>query len=303
MKTKPAKRARKESSSKLLQLDPEIWAIILEFVTDLYWDSLRRTSKFFAKKVESAKESTEIEQSKRNLFIPPYPRHVYFAMENNYRIKYIRWALENGADVNYNGITHIVEKGRLDILKVIYTKQQPKSYSVRIGEVAALNGHLNFIEWLNENNCVISKKLAKRAATGGHLQIIQLLEKLTNIGQHRRVEYVKCAVMKGHIHILEWVRIQNKGEVFRDDNAYWSRFAVSYGQLEVLKWFYQHGYTINTYAASLAIDINRLDILKWVIEVTEMPISQDMVERAAIFNRPKEMMDYFAEQGFTPSKI
>ncbi|ALX27660.1 hypothetical protein GMAR_ORF286 [Golden Marseillevirus] len=133
---------------------------------------------------------------------------------------YVRYAAENGQVCVFEWM---LEKGKKDF------------WDVQLSNEAAEHGHLSLLEWAEKRNFLsLYRSIMCSAAFGGHVNIMQwLLER----GLQLTDEVFLCAVWKGQIHALEWLKAKNC-PTYGDVCSY----AFRHRNDKSLRWLIQQGF-------------------------------------------------------------
>jgi hypothetical protein len=121
--------------------------------------------------------------------------------------------------------------GRID--EIVYREAQGQKRSMIDADIAAANGNLDTLIWLDQSHVLLDESVANKAAENGHLYVLQWLETkriLPNgIG-------VNQAAGKGRLDVLQWLALRN---IFPDESGYYE--AKRAGHSNVLRWLRSKG--------------------------------------------------------------
>ena len=147
------------------------------------------------------------------------------------------------------GHLHIVQYGFL-------TSRRVQSSGINMLAGAAQEGHLNVVKWLHEKGYRYDSAI-EYAAGFGHLPVVKYLHENTNTNNN---SFILCApAQRGRIEVIEY--LCSVGHV---PNSTVYQFAVSWNQLNVLKWFHQHGFTLSGDLRDHAASKGYVEITAWL---------------------------------------
>eukprot|EP00873_Tetraselmis_striata_P028182 jgi/Tetstr1/448446/TSEL_035714.t1 len=98
---------------------------------------------------------------------PSAPLDVLNTAAREGRLKYVRWAHEQGSPLNTLTCKAAAEGGHLEVLKWLHEQGCP--WDELTCKAAAEGGHLDVLKWLHEQDCPLNTLTCKAAAEGGHL--------------------------------------------------------------------------------------------------------------------------------------
>ncbi len=136
-----------------------------------------------------------------------------------------------------------------------------KSNNCHLGNVsrwAALNGHLDVLEWASNNNCKFDAITCSNAAKNGHLECLKSLRSIDC-----EWSYLTCAraAGNGHLDVLQWAH-----ENGCDWNILTTVYAARDGQLKCLKYAHENGCEWNAWTCINAAHSGHFDCLKYARE-------------------------------------
>jgi hypothetical protein len=140
----------------------------------------------------------------------------------------------------------LIEKGNLDILKIILSK---KSYCVlpqNLLELAANKGHLHILEYvLNDHSKRFFTTWRLRNCT---LQFVPDTWNCQSLAEYTPTKIFEAAVDGGQIGILEWLKQQKC-----DFSGIICAIAAKYKNVKMLKWALEQGYELTSKVCEHAI--------------------------------------------------
>lgn len=170
-------------------------------------------------------------------------------------------------------VSKVADKyNQLSVIKWLFSKGckfglNPWNIAITI-DVAAAQGHLDIIIWLNENivlpngNDVHSAATIKgvnSAAENGHLQVVKWL--YANYSICCTINGINGAARNGHLHILEWLH-QNKSTGWTINAM---DIAAGSGHLDVVKWLHRNRTEgCSQRAMHWAARSGHLSVVKWL---------------------------------------
>lgn len=256
-----------DSPSILLNLDDEIWSLILEFVTNLYYNSLHRTSKKFKGLVIAKSQESRFKNGRKVL------SHCkcYLTEEINPRLEYVQWALDNDACVSSYGLSRVGRDGLADIATLFFKKGIGfNDYEQHLLCVpAAKNGDLEFLKSFHTHKGKILLIVEIRAIEEGHLHIIKWINE--NLGTTLGIfDIISIASQAGKIPICEWAM-----ELWKDradhEYVFLIKNALDYEQIDFVKWFLKQYPSVErcNYVIQWCIQNENFDIFDWIMQLIE----------------------------------
>ncbi len=172
-------------------------------------------------------------------------------LQNNYGWPKYCWdAVDRTCDA-------IASTGRLDILKWALDKGCPWDY--RCASTCASCGHMEMFRWildLNRESFDINvDSLCSNAASGGHLQLLQLAREH---GCPWDENTFHCAARSGNFQLMKWARING---CRWDSNT--CTAAARLGQLEILQWAHEENCPWDAKTCAVAAEGAHLHVLEW----------------------------------------
>jgi len=121
------------------------------------------------------------------------------------------------------------------------------AWDMELYNQAAFHGHLQFIKFMKSGGCpTVNTNIPHNAAYGGHVEIIQWAEQN---GLHCTPETFRSAAAGGHIEILGWLR--DKG---CPQDAEAPVYAAYWGNLSVIEWLIENGCPMDTSRTATAAE-------------------------------------------------
>lgn len=145
------------------------------------------------------------------------------------------------------------EHGLIEIIKYCYDNNYDHNKKGLCG-IAAKHGQLETLKWLYEHSYAWTCTTINNAAQFGHLEVLKYAYEHGCPLDHS----YRYAVAYGQIHILDYLFEQDCKWHSNEDYV-----AAQNGELEALKWLYNHGYPINKYACYDAVRFN-VKITDWL---------------------------------------
>ena len=163
-------------------------------------------------------------------------------------VSLINWALVNGCcPLDERICTVAARNGHLAVLQWINAnlsklqwdgdQDPPCPWNERTCEDAARNGHLAVLQWARSQGCPWNESTCGNAALNGHLAVLQWARAQDPPCPWN--EYTcEFAAKDGHLHILQWLRSQDPPCPW---NEYTCEFVAKYGHLHILQWARANG--------------------------------------------------------------
>ena len=233
----------------------------------------------------------------------------------------LEWIKKNdffpeSGDINDEMHFKVGKHGHLDALESIAERDQ--YYMSMVYNGAAYGGHLDLIEWLDDNGnnaeemagfsfdtgrgghqsiidyClktvdVCAGSLTEGAAQGGHLDVLKQLEniKMLKISPSTAID----AAIGGHIEVMKY--LLEKGAKL---NAESIQKALDVGQLEMLKWILGNGLSWENTSITTAAGQGYLKTVKWALENGCKYDSKASLK--AVENGHLRVLEYFLAKGY-----
>jgi ankyrin repeat protein len=206
----------------------------------------------------------------------PFTEEVsYFAACNEGNFEFIKFAKSNGSAIYQDDMQDFfAEHGNLEaILWAINQTNPPTIRSMPILRMAAKEGHIHILEWLEtvestERLAGMIETLAsghtlRSAAMYGHVGVLKWA---VNHGYQwdaeRDYKYYIKAIEYGQLEALNWMN--EKAPIFTTDIGYPSICAAQEGYLEIVKWLHNHGCPCSLDTREAADFNHHSDVSKWV---------------------------------------
>lgn len=144
---------------------------------------------------------------------------------------------------------------------------EPEWFST-IAAVAAYNGRIMVLAWLQKQDYAFTTVTCAEAAAGGQLGIIQWLFVQ---GYPWDTDTTYSAIRTGNLDVLKWV-IEN-GCPCTSFNACLQ--AIEYNQIGVVQWLYTRGFPITVMCFRVAAYFGQLPILQWLYTVEPLTMHRE----------------------------
>jgi hypothetical protein len=156
--------------------------------------------------------------------------------------------------------------GHLEILK--WLKAQGLFFDRYTVQNAVRSGNLELLIWIQANGGAIPSELILLAASSNHINIFKWIYEQT--GSMPDVAFVYAhATRNNNVEMVQWMLDKHYKPHFSNISS-----AATFGRLEILKLFYQHGEQMDGSVFLGAIQHNHLSLLKWAIEINvELPLN------------------------------
>lgn len=153
------------------------------------------------------------------------------------------------------------ELGRLSL--IIWMHGHLKDPLLQVPFGAARGGQLDILKWAQDQRCEMSESLFDYAASGGHLETIEWLEK--TIDKSRRIwQMYKQAAFSGQIPVLQW--LQTRGYRREEVHNSFCVWAAMKGKLNVLQWALREHHCPWDQTGARAARGGHLELLQWALQ-------------------------------------
>jgi hypothetical protein len=149
------------------------------------------------------------------------------------------------------------KNGQLDIIKWLH--EQGEVFPVQTVINSAMKGHLELLKFLVEKGYCIPNYTVELAAGNGHLEVVKYLFELPNSKYYSIDNILESAIKSGNLEMVKY--LHSLGLNFA---RYLVDKAAINGHLEILKWFYEKGYSCSVSGAFYAIKKNQLKIMDFL---------------------------------------
>ncbi|ETI56920.1 hypothetical protein L915_00644 [Phytophthora nicotianae] len=189
----------------------------------------------------------------------------------------IKWLIDHYPTCVRQSVVYLVKNaaktGNLELLQLFHeldssaesaTLQIPLTQrswwpkTVHVMNFAPANGHLDILEWLQENRqeeC--STSAMDEAAANGHLKVVQWLG--ANRPETCTLEALNRAACNGHLEVVQWLHSTLGCTQDTFD------LAATHGHLEVVKWLYINGADGSTSSVLKAIEGGHIKVAGWIL--------------------------------------
>jgi hypothetical protein len=229
----------------------------------------------------------------------------------NGHLEVLKYAHKNGYQWNKYTYSNASLNGHLEVLKWLHSlsskediEDKPQTLSSPLVTIefaglhknncpwnewtcanAALNGHLEVLEWLHKNGWPWDEETCSSAALNGHFEVLKYLH---DNGCPWDTYICASAALNGHLEILKWARengcpwdastcsnAAKKGHLnvlkyARVGGCPWDSMVCYYaalnGNLEMLKYAHENGCPFDEYTSTNAASNGHLEVLKYVHE-------------------------------------
>ncbi len=189
-----------------------------------------------------------------------------FAKINNYCVE--KFTLELCHDKYFDWIPLLYIKPKNDILiqslsyfNCIKLLELAKCNGCKLQNIdlyAALNGHLDVLQWAHKNNCGNNLLTCSNAALNGHLHVLKWAHEN---GFRWSVFTCTFAALNGHLSCLQYLH---------DNGCEWDRWTCSnaayYGHLDCLKYARENGCNWDNSVYNYARNRGHKELLNWALE-------------------------------------
>lgn len=171
-------------------------------------------------------------------------------------LELLKWSHEMGFYMNRTACSFVAARnGHLHLLEWLETETDSNWWRRGVIAEAARGGHLNVLEWLNVRDCGADEWTCVSAARGGHIHV---LERLKELGCLLTIFCCSAAARGGHLETLKWLR---------DNGCRWNadtpEEASRGGHLHVLKWLIRNGFKLDGSICFPAASKCHLHVIKW----------------------------------------
>lgn len=181
----------------------------------------------------------------------------------------VRWFVEKGCILENHIFSEAAKCGQIDMLKYLLEKGCPTEYQAC--ENAAAYGHFDVLRWLVEIGCRLTSKVCANAARNNDLDMLKWLR---TIDEERgacpwdNMTWASADDANG-FEMLKWLYDNNCPQIEIPNEQRFSKTmhkAASEGNLEILQWFHQIGYSLDERTSANAAATGNIDLLKWIHE-------------------------------------
>lgn len=180
-------------------------------------------------------------------------------------VQYLEWCDSNKLTRYHEPCDIAGANGNLDILKWLTTLENGRRYDAKTGEAAASGGHLEVLEWLDDNNCERDQRACNAAASMGYLEVLKWL--IAKEWPWTDPTIYGAAAKNGHIAILSYLH-----STWNDDHTIGCDWTVNTcysaaesGQLETLEYLRSSECPWSEELCSIgAASGGHIDILEWI---------------------------------------
>lgn len=134
-----------------------------------------------------------------------------------------------------NAMVNAARLGRLDALQLLYQEGIVFQDNSHLMKAAAMNGHLDTLQWLHAQDVTCNAGAMDEAAANGHLQVVEWLH--ANRSEGCTSQAIKKAAFNGHLAVVQWL---HEHKAFRLDRDLMLKAAWR-GHLSVVQYIVEHG--------------------------------------------------------------
>lgn len=176
-------------------------------------------------------------------------------------LEVLRWVLDNGCDFYPHTLYHVAKCGHLHVLNYAHET----SWSLSKDEIfdgGVEGGHTGVFLWaLRIFGPPNYYNLRRAAATGGHIDMLRLVEEKSEIDIFTN-DVIQCAAKAGRLELLKWM-VESQGVNLPGETCSW---AAAGGHVNVIEWAIGHGCSWTQWALEEAQLHHQVSVLKWVEE-------------------------------------
>ena len=199
----------------------------------------------------------------------------------------LQYLLSKGWELTSKACHQAALNGHFECLKWLREKECPWDTYATSG--AAEMGHLEVLKYCLENQCPVSYHAAADAVMNGHVDCFKaLIKRDPNIISNETVG--RIAAKHGRIRFLK--RLRRRGKLIPDYSI-----AIQHEQIEVVKYFHKHGYSITEDDYLTAINTKNLKFVR-LLDSWQVARHPRALERAVV-NEDFPMVQYLHQTGAT----
>ena len=203
------------------------------------------------------------------------PKALFDTAARDGKLDVLKWGDKSGYDLMHlldeDTIAVAALNGHLEVVQ--YLRTLGISWNGHTCHNAAKNGHIELLKWVRANGCPWSSWTCRVAALNGHLEVLKWA-RANGCPWHE--DTMSCAACNGHFELLKWAR---------DNQCPWDEetcsTAAEFGHLELLKWARSHQCPWDETTCSSAAWNGHLELLKWA-RVHQCPWNEDTCTTAAL---------------------
>ncbi|KAH9128428.1 hypothetical protein LEN26_009108 [Aphanomyces euteiches] len=191
------------------------------------------------------------------------------------RLELVEYIHRLGAPLSMQLVDTAASNGCIEILRWLIDKHGMEAENCRAMDLAAANGHIDALIFLNARKFSCSTKAMDGAAQNGHLEIINWLQMYRTEGC--TVNAMNLAASNNHFDVVKWLHANRNEGCNR--NA--MDLAAEFGHLDMVKCLHENtngGCT--TRAVDRAVQNNHVEVAMWLLHNRPEGCSKRVVERA-----------------------
>jgi hypothetical protein len=146
-------------------------------------------------------------------------------------------------------------------------------YSPHVLNGALRSGDLSKVMWLHtEQHCVLDPRegICQYAAISGSITVLDWLKQ-----QGVTLDSSDFAAESGHMHVLQYLHAEGCGKGYHV--CHW---AARNGDLEMLKWAFEHGYPWFVGFTSDAAESHNIELMAWLIQQPGVQLNAEVMNSA-----------------------
>lgn len=215
--------------------------------------------------------------------------------------------VEDAAVDSQDAVAHAAANGRLDLVQWYCEMKGPYAFGWSVMDAAVAHDHMDVVQYLDSvvgNRC--TRRGLELAARNGHLRVVQWLND-TRYYEIRTFRSLENAIAGGHLHLVKYV-MENIVVAYTSWTQAALTAAVSFGQCHILQWLHDRAsadaaaynrhfrFEIHTNELYAVARNGHLDVLKW-LDAHNYPVHcrRAHAVRGAAAGGHKEIIEWMEE--------